>query len=81
MFGKNRGKEEIVINVCKGKALTNMRSKGNDDAIALAPPTVFTLEQAIDFLDDDELLEVTPQALRLRKKYLTENERSKAKRK
>ena len=81
IIGLNSRKEEIAINVCKGKALTNMRSKGNDDAIALAPPVAFTLEQAIDFLDDDELLEVTPQALRLRKKYLTENERSKAKRK
>ena len=58
-----------------------MRSKGSDEAIVLAPPLVMTLEQALDFIEDDELLEVTPQSLRLRKKYLTKTEREKASKK
>ena len=58
--------------------MTNMRSKGNDDAIVLAPPLVFSLEQALDFIEDDELMEVTPQSIRLRKKLLTKNDRARA---
>jgi len=80
IVGLNSRKEDIEINVCKGKELTNMRSKGADEAIVLAPPVIFSLEQAIDFIEDDELLEVTPQSLRLRKKHLTKNDRARAKR-
>ncbi|MDP3697068.1 MAG: translational GTPase TypA [Candidatus Taylorbacteria bacterium] len=80
IVGLNSRKEDLEINVCKGKELTNMRSKGADEAIVLTPPLTFTLEQALDFLEDDELLEVTPQNIRLRKKYLTKNDRAKAKR-
>ena len=80
IVGLNSRKEDIEINVCKGKELTNMRSKGADEAIALAPPVIFTLEQALDFIEDDELLEVTPQSIRLRKRYLTKNDRARAKR-
>ncbi len=80
IVGLNSRKEDIEINVCRGKELTNMRSKGADEAIMLTPPLVFTLEQALDFLEDDELLEVTPESIRLRKKYLTKNDRAKAKR-
>lgn len=80
IIGLNTRKEDIEINVCKGKELTNMRSKSADEAIVLAPPLVLTLEQAIDFIEDDELLEVTPQFLRLRKKFLTKNDRVKVKR-
>ena len=80
IVGLNSRKEDIDINVCKGKELTNMRSKSSDGQIQLAPPLIFSLEQAIDFLEDDELLEVTPKGLRLRKKYLTKNDRAKAKR-
>lgn len=80
IIGLNSRKEDIEINVCKGKELTNMRSKSADDAIILAPPLIFTLEQAIDFIEDDELLEVTPQSLRLRKKYLSKTDRSRFKR-
>lgn len=80
IVGLNSRKEDIDINVCKGKELTNMRSKSSDGQIQLAPPLLMTLEQAIDFLEDDELLEVTPKNLRLRKKYLTKNDRAKAKR-
>ncbi len=81
IIGLNSRKEDIEINVCKGKELTNMRSKSADEAIILAPPVIFTLEQAIDFLEDEELLEVTPQSLRLRKKHLTKNDRARAQRK
>lgn len=80
IIGLNSRKEDIEINVCKGKELTNMRSKGSDEAIVLAPPLVFTLEQAIDFIEDDELLEATPQSLRLRKKYLAKTDRVRVKR-
>ena len=52
-----------------------MRASGTDDAIILTPPIIFTLEQALEFIEDDELVEVTPKSIRLRKKYLTENER------
>ncbi|MDP2647877.1 MAG: translational GTPase TypA [Candidatus Yanofskybacteria bacterium] len=80
IIGLNSRREDIEINVCKGKELTNMRSKSSDEAIILAPPLVFTLEQALDFIEDDELLEVTPQSIRLRKKYLTKGDREKSKR-
>ena len=80
IVGLNSRKEDLEINVCKGKELTNMRSKGADEAIVLTPPLTFTLEQALDFLEDDELLEVTPESIRLRKKYLTKNDRARAKR-
>ncbi len=67
--------EDLEINVCKTKHLTNMRSKSSDGAVQLTPFTEFSLEQCLDFLADDELLEVTPNDLRLRKKYLDPNER------
>ena len=70
--------KDIEINVCKEKKLTNMRSSGADDAIILTPPTILSLEQCIDFLEDDELLEVTSKSLRLRKKILDSNQRTKA---
>ena len=70
IIGLNSKNEDIVINVIKEKKATNVRASGSDDAILLTPPTVFSLEQAIDFLEDDELLEVTPENLRLRKKIL-----------
>ena len=79
VVGLNSRKEDIEINVCKGKVLTNMRSKSSDDAIALAPPTILTLEEALDFIEDDELLEVTPKSIRLRKKFLTKNDRARSK--
>ena len=62
--------EDMAVNVCKKKALTNMRAAGSDDAIRLAPPRVFSLEQCLEYLGDDELLEVTPQSLRMRKRIL-----------
>ena len=73
--------EDIEINVCKTKHLTNMRSKSSDGTVQLTPFTQFSLEQCIDFIEDDELLEVTPKSLRLRKRYLDANERKRASKK
>ncbi|MEH6493540.1 translational GTPase TypA [Halopseudomonas sp.] len=69
---------DLVINPTKGKKLDNMRASGKDETIALVPPIKFTLEQALEFIDDDELVEVTPKSIRLRKKLLNENERKRA---
>lgn len=69
---------DLVINPTKGKKLDNMRASGKDEVIALVPPIKFTLEQALEFIDDDELVEVTPKSIRLRKKHLTENDRKRA---
>ncbi|MBI4119080.1 MAG: translational GTPase TypA [Parcubacteria group bacterium] len=77
IVGENSKEQDIEINVCKGKQLTNMRSKGSDGMIQLAPAVALNLEQSLDFLENDELLEITPRNLRLRKKYLTKNEREK----
>lgn len=71
IVGKNAKDQDLRINVCKGKKLTNMRSKSSDGIINLTPPTIFSLEQSLDFLEDDELLEITPDSLRLRKKNLS----------
>ena len=62
--------EDIELNVCKTKHLTNTRSSSADEALRLTPPRVLSLEQALDFIDTDELLEVTPKSLRIRKKIL-----------
>lgn len=66
---------DLVVNVCKGKQLTNMRASGSDEAITLTPPILFSLEQALEFIEDDELVEITPQSIRVRKKFLKEHER------
>lgn len=79
IVGLNARENDIDINVTKEKKLTNTRASGSDDALILVPPTIFSLEQSLDFLEDDELLEVTPKSLRLRKKYLNPIERNRAK--
>jgi GTP-binding protein len=66
---------DLVVNPIKGKKLTNVRASGTDEAVRLTPPIRLTLESAVEFIDDDELVEITPQSIRLRKRYLTENER------
>ena len=66
---------DLVVNPTKAKKLDNMRAAGKDETIQLTPPLKFTLEQALEFIDEDELVEITPKSLRLRKKLLTENER------
>jgi GTP-binding protein TypA len=75
IVGLNTRQEDMEINVCKAKHLTNMRSKSSDGTVQLTPFVDLSLEQSIDFIEDDELLEVTPKSLRLRKKYLDPNER------
>jgi len=78
IVGLNNRQEDLDINVCKAKHLTNMRSKSSDGAVQLTPFTDLSLEQCIDFLADDELLEVTPKNLRLRKRFLDPNQRKRA---
>jgi GTP-binding protein len=79
IIGLNSREEDIDINVTKEKKLTNTRASGSDDALILTPPTIFSLEQSLDFLEDEELLEVTPHSLRLRKKHLDPIQRKRAK--
>jgi GTP-binding protein len=79
IVGLNNRREDMEINVCKAKHLTNMRSKSSDGVVQLTPPTVFSLEQCLDFIENDELLEVTPKSLRLRKKELDPNKRKRQK--
>ena len=78
IVGLYNRQEDLEINVCKAKHLTNMRSKSSDGTVQLTPYTDLSLEQAIDFIEDDELLEVTPKSLRLRKRYLDANQRKRA---
>ncbi|CAN5432623.1 translational GTPase TypA [soil metagenome] len=78
IIGLNTRQEDMEINVCRAKQLTNMRSKSSDGTVQLTPATIFSLEQCLDFIENDELLEVTPKALRLRKKELNPNLRKRA---
>lgn len=78
IVGQYNRQDDLEINVCKAKHLTNMRSKSSDGTVQLTPHTQFSLEQCIDFIEDDELLEVTPKNLRLRKRYLDATERKRA---
>jgi GTP-binding protein len=75
IIGENAKPDDLEVNPLKSKQLTNFRSTGKDDAIRLTPPRVMTLEQAIAYIDDDEMVEVTPQSIRLRKAILDPNER------
>ncbi len=75
VVGENSRDNDLIINVIKPKQLTNVRAAGSDENVILTPPRTFTLEQAIDFIQNDELVEVTPHFIRLRKKYLMENDR------
>ncbi len=78
IVGENAKEDDLIINVCKTKKLTNMRASGSDDAIKLTPPVKFSLEQALEFIADDELLEVTPHNIRMRKKVLDKNDRKRS---
>ncbi len=78
IIGLHSRANDLTVNPLKGKQLTNMRAAGTDEALTLTPPIRFSLEQALEFIDDDELVEVTPNNVRIRKKLLTENERKKA---
>lgn len=75
IIGKHAKENDLVVNPCKGKKLTNVRAAGSDDTVRLSPPTTLSLEQALEFINDDELVEITPQSIRLRKRYLDENQR------
>jgi GTP-binding protein len=75
IIGVNNKGQDIVINATREKKLTNIRAAGSDDAIKLIPPREMTLEFALEFIEDDELVEITPKNIRLRKRYLTENAR------
>jgi len=81
IVGENARSEDIVVNVCKKKHVTNMRASGSDEALRLTPPVILSLEQALEFIEDDELVEVTPKNIRLRKKILNTEQRAKARNK
>ena len=78
VIGQTGKAEDIEINVCKAKHLTNTRSSGADDALKLTPPRILSLEQALEFIDTDELLEITPEHIRIRKKILDPTLRKRA---
>jgi GTP-binding protein len=80
IIGENAKPDDLEVNPMKSKQLTNFRSTGKDDAIRLTPPRRMSLEQAIAYIDDDEMVEVTPQSIRLRKAILDPHERKRAKR-
>ncbi len=78
IIGIHSRSNDLTVNCREGKKLTNMRASGTDEATTLSPPIKMTLEQALEFIDDDELVEVTPLSVRLRKRFLTENDRKRA---
>ena len=78
IIGIHSRDNDLVVNPIKGKQLTNVRSSGTDEAVRLVPPIQMSLEYAVEFIDDDELVEITPKSIRLRKRYLKEHERKKA---
>jgi GTP-binding protein len=78
IVGEHTRENDIAVNPCKTKHLSNMRSKSSDEALTMEPPTIFSLEQCLEYIQDDELLEVTPLNLRMRKKILNNNERMKS---
>ena len=78
IVGSASRNEDISVNVCKKKQLTNMRAAGSDEALRLTPPRQMSLEQCLEYLSDDELLEVTPKNIRMRKRILDHSERMKA---
>ncbi|HZP66157.1 MAG TPA: translational GTPase TypA [Rudaea sp.] len=80
LVGIHAKDNDLTVNALRAKQLTNIRAAGKDDNVQLTPPVKMSLEQALEFIEDDELVEVTPKAIRLRKKHLTENERKKASR-
>jgi GTP-binding protein len=78
IIGENSRDNDMIVNITKEKKLTNMRASGSDENIILTPHRVFTLETAIDFINEDEMVEITPKSIRLRKRYLKENERKRS---
>jgi GTP-binding protein len=80
IMGLHSRGNDLVVNPTKAKQLTNVRASGTDEAVILTPPVLHSLEQALEFIDEDELVEVTPDSIRLRKKLLLEHERKRASR-
>jgi GTP-binding protein len=80
VIGSTSKGEEMTVNPTKGKQLSNMRASGSDEAIMLTPPLELSIERGLELMSKDEYLEITPKSIRLRKQYLTENDRSKARR-
>jgi GTP-binding protein len=80
IIGIHSRDNDLIVNPIKGKQLTNVRASGTDEAVRLTPPIKLSLEAAVEFIDDDELVEITPKSIRVRKRYLTENERKRASR-
>jgi GTP-binding protein len=78
IIGIHSRDNDLVVNPIKGKQLTNVRASGTDEAVRLVPPIQMTLESAVEFIADDELVEITPKSIRLRKRFLTEIERKRA---
>lgn len=81
IIGENAREGDMVVNPCKGKKLTNVRAAGSDDTIKLTPPFKMSMEQALEYIEEDELVEITPKNIRLRKKYLSSSERKRKERK
>ncbi|MFO7812478.1 MAG: translational GTPase TypA [Pelovirga sp.] len=75
IIGQHARENDLVVNACRGKKLTNVRASGSDDTVRITPPKILSLEQALEYIDDDELVEITPKSIRLRKRYLDANER------
>jgi GTP-binding protein len=78
IIGIHSRDNDLVVNPVKGKQLTNVRASGTDEAVRLVPAMEMNLERAVEFIADDELVEITPKSIRIRKRYLTENERKRA---
>jgi GTP-binding protein len=77
IVGQHSRDNDLVVNVIQGKKLTNVRASGKDENLILTPPMRMTLERAMSYIEEDELVEITPKSIRLRKKWLDENERKK----
>ena len=78
IIGIHSRDNDLVVNPIKGKQLTNVRSSGTDEAVRLIPPIQVTLESAVEFIADDELVEITPKSIRIRKRFLKEHDRKRA---
>jgi GTP-binding protein len=78
VVGENTRGEDMVVNLTKSKKLTNMRASGSDEKMSIAPPVIFSLEEALEYIKEDEYVEVTPHSMRLRKILLDENDRKRA---
>ena len=81
IIGQHAKEDDLVVNSCRGKKLTNVRSSGTDEAVRIITPRTLSLEQSLEYIADDELVEITPKSIRLRKRYLDANERKKMEKK